>query len=92
MKTNQILAEGVVGINVSLSNQELIVLKSRVTLLVKQLEENSKREIPRRELYFNTELISDITTVLNRITNDTISLEEAEIELFGSKEDVKQVK
>lgn len=92
MKTNQILAEGVVGINVSLSNQELIVLKSRVTLLVKQLEENSKREIPRRELYLNTELISDITTVLNRITNDTISLEEAEIELFGSKEDVKQVK
>ena len=90
MKTNQILAEGVVGMNVSLSTQELIVLKSRVITLIKLLEDNNKRETPRRELYINTELISDVANVLSRITYDVLSLEEAELELFGSKEEVKQ--
>lgn len=85
MKQIPIKREANIGSNIELSNIELVVLKTKLNAFVKtMLDEHG---VVKRRIKISEEHIMDVLNVitfLSKLTNDVVSLQEANKELFGA--------
>lgn len=77
MKSTKITGEGVLGVDINLSIEELIVLTSEKTRINEILNRSKIDEDEVRPI------LKNLKNFLERISKDSISLKESEIGLFG---------
>lgn len=82
MKTNVIIAEAVVGKSIELTITDMIVLNSKKSQLSTLLDKNVKSDYKRDSIHVDTKLLQDIVNLLSKLTDETISLEQSEKDLF----------
>ena len=75
--------EGIVGISLELSTQELIVLKSTIQDLGKVIKPSSKAF--RSQVRVDNKSLFNLVTFLGKLTKDAISMQDAHDELFSEE-------
>jgi hypothetical protein len=82
MKTNVIIAEAVVGKSTELNITEMIVINNKITYLKSLLDKSKDKEFKSSSVWIDSKVVQEIVTLLSKMVDSSISLEQSEKDLF----------